>query len=91
MHQNIDSTGTLTTDFDSLSRFFKIKILRFLPCIWVYDGLAPKSRLLEIDVVEGGPEAVLLVCVAEGGIWAEDVFVRPIIRWYDEKLSLICR
>jgi len=68
MHQNIDSTGTLTTDFDSLSRFFKIKILRFLPCIWVYDGLAPKSRLLEIDVVEGGPEAVLLVCVAEGGI-----------------------
>ena len=68
MHQNIDGTGTLTADFDSFSRFFKVKIVRFLLCMSVNDGLAPKSRLLEIDVVEGGPEAVLLVCVTEGGI-----------------------
>jgi hypothetical protein len=68
MHQNIDGTGILTADFDSFTRFFKIKILRFLPCMSVFDGLAPKSRLLEIDVVEGGPEAVLLVCVTKGGI-----------------------
>jgi hypothetical protein len=68
MNQNIDGIGILTADFDSFSRIFKIKILRFLPCMSVYDGLAPKCRLLEIDVVEGGPEAVLLVCVTEGGI-----------------------
>jgi hypothetical protein len=68
MHQNIDSASTLAADFDSLSRSFKIKILRFLPCMSVNNGLAPKSRLLEIDVVEGGPEAVLLVRVTEGGI-----------------------
>ena len=53
MHQNIDCAGTVTADFDSLIRFFNTKILRFLPRMRVYDRLAPKSRLLEIDVVEG--------------------------------------
>jgi hypothetical protein len=56
----------------------------------VNDGLAPKSRLLEIYVVEGRTEAVLLICVTEGRVRAEDVFVRPIIGGYDKKLSLIC-
>lgn len=68
MHQNIDSAGTLSADFDSFNRLFMIENLGFLGCMIVNDGLAPESRLLEIDVVEGGPEAVLLVCVAEGRV-----------------------
>ena len=67
-----------------------IKILGFLGYMSVNDGLAPESRLLEIDVVEGRSEAVLLVCVTEGRVRAENVFVGPIIGGYDEELSLIC-
>ena len=68
MHQNVDGASTLTADFYSFSRLIMIKILAFLRCMSVNDGLAPESRLLEIDVVEGGPEAILLVCVAEGRV-----------------------